>query len=171
MFVKRLDNRNNSYNSIHSSHYLQIMGSLPLTQVCFLRTTTRKTVLTHKTHAIFGHTTLPSVFYGMKTWAFLYLPQLQHPPVLLQTVDLSVNPSTYKLSYVNTYRHTNTNQQMYKICHSKNPMSFKMRKGSSHPLRQKQRCTEKNPHNKALTRKRWDAPSMDIPGKLPASMN
>lgn len=168
MFMKKFNNWSNSYNSIHSSHYLQIMGSLPLTQVCSLRTTTRKIVLLNSQSPCYFWTYNFAICFLWNENLSIFLFTISSTAaVLLQTVDLSVNPSAYKLSYANTRRHTNTNQQTY--IHKS--MSFKNRKESSHAHRQKQRCTEKNPHIDALTRKKWDSPSMDIPGKLSAWIN
>lgn len=166
--MKKLDNWDNSYNSIQNSHYLQMMGSLPFTQACSLRTTTRKIVLLNSQSSCYFWTYYFDIcFLWNENLSFFLFATNSKAPVLLQTVDLSVNSSAYKLSCANTYRHTNTNQQ---TCIHKT-MSFKNGKESSHPLRQKQSCTEKNPHNDALTRRRWDSPTMDIPGKLSVSAN
>ena len=109
----------------------------------------RLSYLTHKTLAIFWHITLLSVFYGMRIRAFYYSPWIQWPLSfsILWLSYLSVSPSAYKLSYANTY--TYTNEQTY----SRKTMLFKNRKENIHPLRQKLRCTDKNPHNDTFTRK------------------
>jgi len=87
--MKKFDSQNNFYNSIHNSHYLQIMGSLPLTQVCSLRTTTRKIVLLNSQNPCdFLTYNFAICFLWNENQSILLFTMNSMAPVLLHTVAL-----------------------------------------------------------------------------------